>query len=98
MRTLNIESLPCEEKNWIDRDHIMLHACFQILEDSIVKEGVDTHCNYETYKETVDEIRFLNDWWQKRKEKESHNDFDGIDKDDDEMLIRLMKIRCFLWT
>lgn len=88
MKTLKIKSLP---RTWVDRDVVMLHACFQILEDCVEKESVDTHCNYETYKEYVDEIRFLYNWWQKRKDKDE-------DDKDDEMLIRLMKIRGFLWT
>ena len=93
MRYLKIESLP-DSKNWIDRDCIMLHACFQILVDAIEKEEVDTHCDYEEHKENVDEIRFLYKWWINRKEDDSIES----DKEDDEMLIRLMKVRTFLWT
>lgn len=92
MRTLKINSLP-PEKEWVDRDVIMLHACFQILEDCVEEEEVDTHCNYETHKESVDEIRFLYNWWKARKVKDWSDD-----EEDDEMLIRLMKIRGFLWT
>jgi len=93
MRHLKIKSLP-DSKTWIDKDCIMLHACFQILEDAIEKEEVDKHCNYEHHKKSVDEVRFLYQWWQKRKD---DDDIDS-DKDDDDMLIRLMKIRTFLWT
>lgn len=90
MRTLTIKTLP-SAKTWIDRDEIMLHACFQILEDCIEKENVDTHCNYEVHKDFVDEVRFLSKWW---KERQITND----DSEDDEMLLRLMKIRRALWT
>lgn len=38
-----------------------------------------------------DEVRFLYKWWQTRKDGDD-------DSQDDEMLIRLMKIRCALWT
>ena len=41
MRILKIDSLP-NAKQWVDRDHIMLHACFQILQDCVEKEKVDT--------------------------------------------------------
>lgn len=92
MRTLKINSLP-SSKDWVDRDVVMLHACFQILEDCVEKEEVDNHCNYETHKEPVDEIRFLYKWWKNRKVKDWSDD-----AEDDEMLIRLMKIRGFLWT
>lgn len=93
MRILKIHSLP-NSKQWIDRDHVMLHACFQILEDCVEKENVDTHCDYEENKDFVDEVRLLYKWWLKRKNDES---FDN-DDEDDEMLNRLMKIRGLLWT
>jgi len=72
----------------------MLHACFQILQDCVEKEGVDTHCNYKVHKDFVDEVRLLYRWWLKRK---SNNSFDNDDEDDN-MLDRLMKIRLSLWT
>jgi hypothetical protein len=93
MRTLKIDSLP-NAKQWSDRDQIMLHACFQILQDCVEKEKVDTHCNYESNKDFVDEVRFLYNWWLTRK---SDKEFDNDDKDN-EMLNRLMKIRLALWT
>jgi len=95
MRTLKINSLP-SSKDWIDRDMIMLHACFQILTDCIEKEKVDTHCNYKTHKKFVDEVRFLYQWWNKRIIKEESSEEQM--KEDDKMLIRLMKIRRCLWT
>jgi len=93
MRVLKIDSLP-SEKQWVDRDHIMLHACFQILQDCVEKENVDTQCNYDAHKDFVDECRFLYGWWQHRKIDDS---FDN-DDEDSEMLGRLMKIRTVLWT
>ena len=98
MRILKIHSLP-SNKEWVDRDVIMLHACFQILKDCIEKEKVDTHCNYKAHKEFVDEVRFLNKWWKKRsKISWSPINEDNQNKEDDEMLLRLMKIRKSLWT
>ncbi len=94
MRILKIHSLP-NAKNWIDRDHLMLHACFQILQDSVEKENVDTHCDYETHTSFVDEVRFLYNWWLERKDKDY--DFDDMSTDS-KMLDRLMKIRTQLWT
>ena len=90
MRKLKINSLP-SKKRWIDRDIIMLHACFQILQDCVEEEKVDTHCDYEAHKDFVDEVRFLYNWWLVRKDSLSSDE-------DDEMLIRLMKIRTSLWT
>jgi hypothetical protein len=94
MRYLKIESLP-PKSEWRDRDEIMLHSCFQILKDCVEKEKVDTHCNYETHKEFVDEVRFLYDWWIKRMKNPMSNE---QMEEDDLMLIRLMKIRRSLWT
>lgn len=93
MRILKIDSLP-SIIHWIDKDEIMLHACFQLLQDCVEKEQVDTRCNYEEHKNIVDEIRFLYKWWLKRKNDE---DFDNYNEDN-EMLYRLIKIRLFLWT
>lgn len=93
MRILKIYSLP-SAKTWVDRDHIMLHACFQILQDCVEKENVDTRISYEAHKDFVDEIRFLYEWWLKRKNDTS---FDN-DDEDNKMLNRLMKIRLSLWT
>jgi len=99
MRHLKIESLP-NAKTWLDRDEIMLHACFQILQDFIDKEQGDTHCDYEAHKDFVDEVRFLYNWWQIRKSDEFAIQDILIDnfEEDDEMIIRLMKIRGSLWT
>ena len=93
MRYLKIDSLP-KATEWVDKDEIMLHACFQLLQDCIDKEHVDTHCCYEAHKEWVDEARALYKWWQERKV----NDFFDDGKKDDEMLSRLIKIRMGLWT
>ena len=96
MRILKIDSLP-SAKQWIDKDHIMLHACFQILQDCVEKENVDTHWDYEinkAHKDFVDEVRLLYKWWVKRK----NDDLFDNDDEDNEMLDRLMKIRQELWT
>jgi hypothetical protein len=94
MRRLKITSLPNINK-WIDRDELMLHSCFQILQDFIEKEKGDEHCNYEAHKDFVDELRFLYGWWKNRKNK--HTTDEQMDEDD-VMLIRLIKIRTSLWT
>lgn len=93
MRILRIHSLP-NSRHWIDRDKIMLHACFQILTDIVEKECIDTHYNYKAHKEFVGEVRILYGWWAIRKDNESFDD----DEKDNEMLDRLIKIRLFLWT
>lgn len=97
MRILKINSLPTA-KTWLDRDTIMLHACFQILQDAIEKEHVDTHSDScEEHKARVDEVRALYAWWMERKE-EIHAGDNGEDDVDNAMLLRLMAVREFLWT
>lgn len=91
MYKLKINSLPPNALDVIDSDILMLHSCFQILEDSVKDDAVDKQCNYKEHKEFVDEVRFLYKWWIKRKIS------DGNDDEDDTMLLRLMKIRGGLW-
>jgi hypothetical protein len=93
MRILKIKSLP-SAKEWIDRDIMILHACFQLLEDYVILEDGCNHCSYEAHAESVDEVMFLHNWWQTRKLEIYQMD----DNEDDEMLLRLMKVRRFLWT
>jgi hypothetical protein len=90
MRTLKILSLP-NGRRWVDRDIVMLHACFQILSDFVELEKGDTHVHYETHKDFVDEIRSLYNWWKVRKDL-------WESEEDNEMLERLIKIRELLWT
>lgn len=93
MRLLKIESLP-KSKQWIDRDYIMLHACFQLLKDCVEKENLLNDAVYESHKDFADEAKFLYDWWMERKDDEEYDN----DDEDNEMLARLVKIRLFLWT
>lgn len=100
MRKLKIYSLP-NEKIWRDKDLIMLHACFQLLKDCVEQEDVLNHCNYEVHKDFVDECRALYEWWESWLEKEKNiNNFKSFsdEEEEQEMLLRLIKIRQFLWT
>lgn len=97
MRLLKIKSLPNnKEVSWLDRDTIMLHACFQLLEDWIEKEDGLNHSCKITYKNIHTELKELNDWWQERKESIHGTGIDN--KEDTIMLTRLIKHRTFLWT
>ena len=95
MRILKITTLPTSAENWIDRDMIMLHACFQLLVDFVEKEDGLNHCNYEYHKETIDELSYLYNWWKRNQE------FTLMKIDDviaDGHLSRLIKHRGFMWT
>ncbi len=95
MRILKINTLPKVKDKWVDRDIVMLHACFQILVDCIEKENLLTHCNYESHKESIDEATALYKWWHLRCKRSYKN---NITEEDTAMLLRLMNIRSFLWT
>lgn len=102
MRILKINSLPSvSKKRWIDRDRIMLHACFQILVDFVEKEEGDAHVCYEATKDWVDKVRALYAWWIKRRDWVYGEDFDNIDiqdEEDQEKLKELVELRLSLWT
>ena len=93
MRILKINSLP-NSKEWVDRDCVMLHACFQLLVDYVEKENGLKHCNYETHNESIDELSFLYKWWKKRRK----HIYLLEGEEDQKMIERLIKIREFLWT
>ena len=101
---LNISTL---SEDWSDKDMVILHACFQILTDCIEKEQLFTGhidwTNDELHINAKKEILELYEWWNERVKKEQDDEIDPIwtekqHEQDTEMLIRLIKIRGFLWT
>ena len=101
---LNISTL---SENWCDKDIVMLHACFQILTDCIEKEQLFTgHVDWthdELYINAKREMEELYVWWKERVKKDQGDEIDPVwtekqHDQDTEMLIRLIKIRGFLWT
>lgn len=93
MRRLDIHTLESTKNAWVDKDVIMIHACFQLLTDFVEKENGLEHSNYEYYKETIDTLKDLYDWWK------ANSQSIGIDNEiADEKLMLLIKHRGFLWT
>jgi hypothetical protein len=129
------------EWGWIDRDQLMLFACFQILREFVEKEdprvGLRTiedfagGSNFDDERKMLEdqlarerEVRALYDWWTKGRAEEReladrmvdelrpkgwsfHHDekwdawskmHEYVERKDNEMLDRLMKIRECLWT
>ncbi len=101
--TLNITTLTGE---YCDKDIVILHACFQLLTDFVDgEEAFTSHVDWEfneVHKKAKYEIEELYNWWSNRKTMDSLNDIGGLEKDqyeeDNEMLIKLIKVRQFLWT
>lgn len=106
MEPANVLHIKTLSEGWIDPDLLMLHACFQVLSDFLEKEnpfGLISWDHDEEHKEVKTEIIFLYDWWQKRKILEEdltilNNRLAPQNLEDTEMLIRLMKVRTFLWV
>lgn len=100
---LNIKTL---SGDWCDKDIIMLHACFQLLTDCIEDEKLFTgHVDWnndEEHKKAKEELEFLYNWWIKRKNQDLEAEINDLEKEqyeeDNKMLIRLIKVRQYLWT
>ena len=94
MRILKINSLPSiKEAPWQDRDFVMLHACFQLLEDWVEKENGLTEWAHEEYTEPMSILKGLYNWW--KESKGTDLDYEGTTQ---EKLEKLVKLRSYLWT
>jgi len=101
---LKIESL---DEGWCDKDHVLLHACFQLLVDFVEKEMRPQ--DYPDWEATVKtrsakkEIEALYAWWQDWKH-EGSDKTSSFREDEEryykenEMLKRLIDVRMYLWT
>ncbi len=106
MQPGNIVHLPTLSSDWIDKDQVILHACFQLLCDCIEKENLleVTDWEQEEYlRSAKKEIQTLYNWWKERIKMYGGNSVDVLHDEkiydkDDEMLIRLIKVRRYLWT
>jgi hypothetical protein len=125
---LKIESLG---NGWCDKDHVLLHACFQLLSDFVEKEmpnypHINWHIPADTMNFAMREIQFdtgnagkdtaagtrdikkefeeLHAWWQEWKRKETEGKEYSFEEQqenylqENEMLKRLIDLRCYLWT
>lgn len=101
----NIIKIDTLSDEWSDREAVMLHACFQLLTDSVEKEGIlNDPADWNHSNEHVaarKEIEDLYIWWKNRIA--SHNTSldsiwaENLFNKDTEMLIRLVRVRGFLW-
>ncbi len=63
MKLLKIHSL---QKGWCDKDHVMLHAAFQLLVDFVEKERPEEIVDWNSspeHKRAWRQIRSLYKWW-----------------------------------
>lgn len=100
---LQIDSLTGD---WVDVDIVMLHSCFKLLTDCVEGENLlNCHIDWDYDEEHIiakNEIKELYDWWIERKNNDKLDRIEDLEKAqyaiDNEMLIRLIKIRHHLWT
>jgi hypothetical protein len=106
MQPGNLLPIATLSENWADNDLMMLHACFQLLTNCIEQEDLFTSTEWEeneAAQEARHELEALYRWWQERSELERQRQLDPIWTEhvyetDNQMLIRLIKVRQYLWT
>lgn len=76
---VKIKTLPC---TWSDRDHILVHSCFQILEDFVKKERIDEIIDWNSdsdHKEARSKMDELLNWFHNIYLK--FDEFEGLEFD-----------------
>ena len=103
MEPANILKIKSLDDGWKDKDAVMLHACFQLLDDCIEEEklfdgDIDWDHNEKT-REAEKKLRALFEWWKQRKKlEEIASDEKQQYNEDTEKLTELVKLRHWLWT
>lgn len=100
MEPSNILKIDTLDDGWRDKDSVLLHASFQLLKDCVEKEELlSDHIDWdadEKHRDAKKEIEELYRWWL------NHQESDMPDaacyEKENEMLVRLIKIRWVLWT
>ncbi len=88
------------EKGWCDNDIVMLHACFQLLEDCVEQEDIFNVIVWDNSSDLLEvkhKIKKLYDWWKSRLTADNFVSSDQYDEDSNK-LIELIKLRGYLWT
>ena len=106
MKNPNLLQIKTINATWYDKDTVMLHACFQLLTDFIEQENPFETIDWEHTEEkkvVKKEIDFLYDWWKDLLLKNENDEWNSMHnnvqyKEENEMLIRLIKIRDHLWV
>ncbi len=105
MKPANILKIETLSEDWADKDIVMLHCNFQLLTDCIESEKLRESTDWnqsDGLKQAKKEIDELYEWWKNRVKAEKNNQVDPIWTEtqyekDTEMLVRLIKIREYLW-
>ena len=101
MKPSNLLKIETLTDQWLDKDVIILHACFQLLSDCIEKENLlNGHIDWsakEDSQKAKNEIELLHHWWIHRKTKTEELGEKQYEEDN-QMLKKLIDIRKYLWT
>ena len=105
MHNPNILHINTINADWCDKDIVMLHACFQLLTDFVEKEIAKDRTDWEydeNNKSARKEIDELYSWWKQRITEDEAGKVNPIGNEgqyetDNEMLIRLIKVRKYMW-
>lgn len=105
MQPSNELYIPTLSAGWCDKDHVILHACFQLLTDFVEKElTVSPWVNWqqdEEHAQAREEIELLYVWWKDWLKKLETPRFQHGQADyekENEMMKRLIEVRKYLWT
>jgi len=105
MQPANLLSIPTLSDAWSDNDNILLHACFHLLLDCVENEQLLTSRDWalEEAEQAKQEIETLAQWWKERLLLEKQAQLDpiwtkGQFERDNQMLVRLIQVRQYLWT
>ena len=104
-RPANVLHITTLDTGWRDKDAVLLHACFQLLTDFLAEEAllpIDWDQSTE-HQHAKAEIEALAAWWTQRTVAEEAGAVDAIwspgqYEADNQMLVRLIQIRQYLWT
>ena len=101
----NVLHITTLDAGWRDKDAVLLHACFQLLTDFLVEEALlptnwDQSAEYRHAKAKIDALAA---WWTQRAAAEEAGAVDAIwspgqYETDNQMLVRLIQVRQYLWT
>jgi hypothetical protein len=105
MQPANLLHITTLTEGWRDNDNVLLHACFQLLADFVEKELPESRwVNWqqdEHHAAAKKEIDALYAWWKDWQKKPATRSFDEDHEDyekENEMLIRLINVRMYMWT
>ncbi len=102
----NILKIKSLTSDWYDKDMVMLHACFQLLEDCVEQEnlldGFTDWDQTEEFQEAYKDLKELYEWWQIRKQLITMEKYDELEEEnydeDTRRLQQLIRWRHMLWT